>query len=396
MALSRLVRSAAAFLTTGAGFAAHAAEPEPPPAVQIDVSYDLEVLGPVSGAETSRGVLLDNLLVEAAVDLERSIGWQGAAVYGSLLSNSGGRPNDFAGTLEGVSNIEVDRQRAKLFELWLEQDLGGYGSVMAGLLDVNRDFYVTESAGLLLSPPFGIGSEIASTGPNGPSIFPSTALGLRYRTGEDGSWYAQAAFVGASAGTLGDPDEDVVDFRRGGLMLAEAGVSAPFRMTAGLWRYTDRQHDIRTLNALGEPAHAISQGAYLTFEHRLVEGGGQLTVDVFGRAGLSGGHTTDFGGGVQAGALVSGFLQQRPDAQASMGLRYGALNAKARDNLGDLGIDPSHGEIGLELTYADPVTSWLTLQPDLQLIFDAGGAREAETVVVAGLRATLSLGWRSD
>lgn len=396
MTTPRLLRSVAAFLTTGGGLAAYAGEPEPPPAIQIDAGYDLEIMGPISGAESSRGAVLDNLVLEAAVSLERSLGWQGATLYGSLLSNSGGRPNDFAGTLEGVSNIEVDRQRAKLFELWIEQDMGGYGNVVAGLLDVNRDFYVTESAGLLLAPPFGIGSEIASTGPNGPSIFPSTALGLRYRTGMDDAWYAQAAFVGATAGTLGDPEEDIVDFRGGGLMLVEAGVSAPFRMTAGLWRYTDRQHDVRTLNGLGEPSHAIAQGVYLTAEHRLIEGGDQPTVDVFGRAGLSDGHTTDFGGGVQAGALVSDFLPQRPGAQASIGLRYGALNQKARDNFSDLGVDPARGEIGLELTYADPVTSWLTLQPDLQLIFDAGGTRDADTVVVAGLRATVSLGWRSD
>ena len=95
-----------------------------------------------------------------------------------MLNNSGGAPNDVAGTLQGVDNIEVRTPRLRLFELWLEQSLGP-ASVRAGLYNLNSEFYADDAAGQLLAPAFGIGSELAATGPNGPSIFPSTALGVR-------------------------------------------------------------------------------------------------------------------------------------------------------------------------------------------------------------------------
>lgn len=392
MRVAPLLRSAGVFLASGAGMAAYAEE-GPPPVLVVDAAYALEVMGPVSGAESDRGVVLDNLLVEFQADLEQALGWRGGVAYISVLSNNGGRPNDFAGTLEGVSNIEVDRQRAKIFELWVEQAMpGGAGSLAVGLLDVNRDFYVTESAGLLLSPPFGIGSEVAATGPNGPSIFPATALGMRYATGED-DWYFRGAVVGASAGTLGDPDESVADFENGALVLAEAGTVGPIGLSAGAWRYSEAQPDIREADGLGDPVHSTAQGAYIMAERTGVTVG-PASADLFVRAGISDGDTTDFGGGLQAGALFSNILKARPGAQASVGLRYGGLNGKARDNLRDAGLDPADGEVGLEMTYLDPVTDWFSLQPDLQVIFNTGGVRGGDPVVVVGLRAEFTGSWR--
>ena len=53
--------------------------------------------------------------------LERAVGWDGATAHASFLNNTGGQPNDLAGTLQGVDNIEVARPRGRLFEAWVEQ-----------------------------------------------------------------------------------------------------------------------------------------------------------------------------------------------------------------------------------------------------------------------------------
>ena len=145
----------------------------------LEATYTADLIGPVAGDGPRRAVLLDNLDVVADLDLGRAMGWRGATLHGYLLSNQGGAPNDFAGTLQGVDNIEVGRQAVRLYELWVDAPVGEHLSILAGLYDLNSEFYATESAGLLIAPPFGIGSELASTGVNGPSIFPSTALALR-------------------------------------------------------------------------------------------------------------------------------------------------------------------------------------------------------------------------
>jgi hypothetical protein len=142
--------------------------------LKLSGSYKADLAGTVSGGLAKRGRVLDDLQVFGDLDLDKAVGWKGATAHFELLNNSGAMPNDDAGTLQGVDNIEVTRQRARLFEAWVEQGFGDKGSVRAGLYDLNSEFYANDSAGLLLAPAFGIGSELAATGPNGPSIFPST------------------------------------------------------------------------------------------------------------------------------------------------------------------------------------------------------------------------------
>ncbi|MBK8545802.1 MAG: carbohydrate porin [Caulobacteraceae bacterium] len=113
-------------------------------------------------------------------------------------------PNDDIGTLQGVDNIEVERHRARLYEFWIETQLGPT-NVRAGLYDLNSEFYANDSASLLIAPAFGIGSELAATGPNGPSIFPSTALAARFQWTLSESSRLQFAALNATAGVLGDP-----------------------------------------------------------------------------------------------------------------------------------------------------------------------------------------------
>ncbi len=165
----------------------------------LAATYTADVAGPVSGGVSQAGKFLDNLLIEGDLDLDKALGWTGATAHVSLLNNSGGAPNDIAGTLQGIDNIEVARPRAKIYEAWAQQDFGR-ASVRVGIYDLNSEFYTTDAAGQLISPAFGIGSELAATGPNGPSIFPSTALALRFRLTPSDATYVQAAALNANAG----------------------------------------------------------------------------------------------------------------------------------------------------------------------------------------------------
>lgn len=142
-------------------------------ALSFEASYVADGIGVISGGVTRDAAYLDNLSVAVDVDLEKALRWRGAALHLQGLSNLGGKPNAFVGTLEGVDNIEVADARPKLFELWLEQKLFQERLALAiGFFDLNASYYANDAAGIFLSPPFGIGSELASTGPSGPSISP--------------------------------------------------------------------------------------------------------------------------------------------------------------------------------------------------------------------------------
>ncbi len=358
-----------------------------------EVTYTADVTGAVKGGAARAGKALDNLDVILDGDLEKLLGWRGATLHAYLLNNSGGAPNDVAGTLQGIDNIEVGRPRTRLYELWLKTGFAdGKGSALTGLYDLNSEFYSTEASGLLLAPPFGIGSEFASTGPNGPSIFPSTALAVRVRLEGEQGRYVQAAALNAEAGTVGDPEGPSTKFDNGAILIAEAGIGASWRVAAGAWFYTRRQPDLRNLDINGDPALSKAHGGYVLAEYPFVDGGETgRSVRGFARIGLSDGDTTPFNSGWQAGVLVERVFASRPDSAFSVGMEQGRLSTKQRDNTHDQGLVPADAESSLEITYSDKITPRITLQPDLQVIRRAGGDRGAANVVVMALRMTVTL-----
>ncbi len=378
---------------TGAAAEPQAAEATqaPTPAVSYALVYTADVTGVVAGSGPRAGRYLDNLDAIADVDLEKAFGWRGATAHAYVLNNSGGAPNDVAGTLQGVDNIEVAAPRLRMFELWLEQDFGGKASVRGGLYNLNSEFYSNEAAGQLLAPAFGIGSELAATGPNGPSIFPATSLGLRLNVNLGEGAYVRAAVLNAKAGVMGDPRGVDLTFSDGVLAIAQVGVTAPIKMSAGAWRYSHTQDDIRDVDGAGAPRRRVAQGVYVQAEHRLAgeEGGRQVTG--FVRVGASDGETTPFHGGWQAGVRVDKPVASRPDSALSIGVEQGLLDRKFRANLRDQFTDSSRAETGIEVTYSDKVGSRVTLQPDLQWIHHAGGDRGIPDRWVAGLRVRIEL-----
>jgi porin len=387
------VFAAAAALATGAAAEPQAAEtpPAPTPAVSYSLVYTADITGVVAGSGPRAGRYLDNFDAIADVDLQKAFGWRGATAHAYVLNNSGGAPNDLAGTLQGVDNIEVAAPRLRMFELWLEQDFGGKASIRAGLYNLNSEFYSNEAAGQLVAPAFGIGSELAATGPNGPSIFPATSLGLRVNLNLGDGAYVRAAVLNAKAGVMGDPRGVDLTFSDGVLAIAQVGVTAPIKMSVGAWRYSHTQDDIRDVDPAGGPRRRVAQGVYVQAEHRVfgVEDGRSGTA--FVRLGASDGQTTPFHGGWQAGLRVDRPFAGRPDSALSIGVEQGLLDRKFRANLRDQFTDPSRAETGVEITYSDKVGSRVTLQPDLQWIHHAGGDRGMPDRWVAGLRLRIAL-----
>lgn len=379
------VRAEPAIAQTATAEAAPAERP-----VTVEGRYVMDAIGVADGGD-ARGVgLLGNAEITAEADLGRLIGWRGARGHVHLLSNHGRAVNTLAGTVQGIDNIEVADGRTKLYEAWVEQSFGGdRASLLVGLSDLNVDFYQNDAAGLLIAPAFGIGSELAATGPNGPSIFPSTALTVRLNLAIGKSGYVRAAVVDARAGVLGDAAGVDLSMRDGALLIAEAGTLRGGKLAIGTWRYTRRQDDLYALDDALYPVRRVARGAYVLVDQHLL-GDATRGVDVFLRAGVSEGRTTPFRGGFQTGLLFRGIVPGRPDGQISVGVAQGLLSPCYRTSLRDEGEDPKGAETGFELTYQDRVAPWLAVQPDVQYVRRAfaGGGRRG--VLVFGMRVIVT------
>ena len=248
--------------------------------------------GPASGFKQT-GLLS----LSAQLSLDQTIGWTGARIYLNALASTGGRPNDLAGTLQGINNIEVASNRVRLFEAWLEQDIPAmHATLRLGFSDLNSEFYASDSAGLLIGPAYGISSELAATGSAGPSIFPSTAPMVRLKVEPGRGSYFQFAAVNADAGVPGDQGGVPPLLQNGALLIGEAGVAGNSKFALGAWSYTRRQDDLRLTGPGGDPLPKRAWGAYFLAEQPIF--GNKLTA--FLRAGISDGDTGIFSGAWQA------------------------------------------------------------------------------------------------
>jgi porin len=120
------------------------------------------------------------LHLQLILDGQRLVDWPGSTCYLDVRTSHGGHPSVFVGDALGVSNMQAPAA-LKLEEAWLQQNFfANHSSVLAGLYDLNSEFYRLQSAGLFLNNSFGIGPEFSKSGREGPSIFPFTSLGARF------------------------------------------------------------------------------------------------------------------------------------------------------------------------------------------------------------------------
>jgi porin len=95
---------------------------------------------------------------------------------------------------------------------------------------------------------------------------------------------------------------------------------------------------------------------------------------------------------------------ERADDIFGLAFAYLGISPAARDYSRDLvsfgrAASPyASNETVLEATYQAPLTNWLTLQPDLQVVFNPGvgipgnfGSTPLKNAVVIGMRATIRL-----
>lgn len=380
--------SKATFLAIATLFAAqhplHAEEAKKP--IELSAEYTADVIGVVGRDVGDKLYWLDNLNLTADADLERLVHWPKATLHVHVLNNLGGEPNGTAATLQGVDNIEVASQRVRLFEAWIEQGIGKHTSIRAGLYDLNSEFYSNEAAHGLIAPAFGVGSEISATGPNGPSIFPSTALAVRVDHHIGGSGIMRFAALNANARTLGDPKGVDFNFSDGALLIGEAGIEGDMKAVFGLWAYTKRQDDLRAVDPQGNPVKRAAHGAYVILEHPIDHREGPGAASLFFRGGISDGRTTPFRGGWQAGLMLKQPFADRPEGVLTIGANQGYLSGGFRAQLRDDGLRAVAAETAIEMTYADKILGRLRVQPDVQFIINPGGERDRGVAMVFGMR----------
>jgi carbohydrate-selective porin OprB len=128
-----------------------------------------------SGGMRAAQGLRTHTVLDATLDLEQFVGWQGATLFAQHKMKRGANGSGAAGLMQAHSNIDADDFRAA-GEIWLQQQLFDEAvRIKAGRLDFNSEFAGTENGGAFLNASMGFSPSIAAA-PTFP--LPISALNL--------------------------------------------------------------------------------------------------------------------------------------------------------------------------------------------------------------------------
>jgi porin len=374
-----------------------------------------EVLGNVTGG-TQRGAAYDGLLQMALqVDTARAGGWYGGTFNASALQIQG--QNLSATnllTLQTASGIEADRS-FRLWELWFQQKFLEEDrlDVKVGQQSLDQEFMVTTNGLYFINTMFGWPMLPSANLPGGGPAYPLSALGvrLRYRP-VDGITILSGVFNGSPVRyNYGDPQQrnpSGTSFPLNGGVLAisevqyaypalgsmvNAGEAEPLARVYrfGVWynseNFADQTYDNMGVS-LASPAsngnplyHHGNWGIYAVADQIVWVDPRDVdrTVNVFVRAmGSPQGDRNLISVSLNAGVVIHEPIRHRDDDTFGIGMGYTHVTsgASAFDQATNVytqaGIPVRGGETFVEMTYQYQVTPWLTVQPDIQYVFNPG------------------------
>ena len=322
--------------------------------------------------------------------------WEGSTAFLDVLNIHGGRPSQRVGDAQGVSNIEGP-PGTQIEEVWIQHNVAGNTmSLLAGIYDVNSEFYRLQSAGLFVNSSFGIGPEFAQSGISGPSIFPRTSAGIRVDIKPASGWVIRAALLDGAP--IVRPDGSRAAFRAGDGLLGVAEIawrtqpqangdvsrsgtdrigrfsalsSYKNKFAVGAWRYTAPSNDLSDTDLAGiARLRRGTSGAYAIGEVALVSSNEPYArqLAMFVQAGMADAKTNRFSTYFGIGLIGSGWGLGRDGDQIGISVARAKNGAHYISSQQAQGIPTSRAETTFEMTYVAPLSKQLTVQPDLQYV----------------------------
>lgn len=373
--------------------------------------YRADLISNVSGGLQQGTTALGNLDVKLDWDLGKQFGWDGMSVGLHGIASQGGKPNDhLVGSSQGIDNIEVETNTAKIFQAWVQKQWqDDKVSALLGLYDLNSEFYVSHSTWIFLHPSPGIGSELAQTGQNGPSVFPTSSMGLRLRYRPTSETYIQAVVLDGVPGDPDNPRGTHIQFNEGdgSLRVAEvgfipemskalevAGLPVTDKFALGVWSYTSRFEDLVEVDGAGDPLMNKGNSGFYVLAEKILHVGSSNPgshIDGFIRYGRANADFNQFESYFQTGLVFTGMVPGRSEDQFALSYSMAETGDKYRLAVANAGQDATSHESVWEATYRVPLTSWSTVQPNVQYVINPGTDAQLKNATVLGVRFELAM-----
>ncbi len=392
-----------------------------------------DLFGNTAGGAATGSTYSGVMNLGLAVDLQKGVGWEGASfkntwlwLYGTDLSSQ------YVGNALTVSSIAAN-PAFRCYELWFQQNLFHDAlSLRAGLLGLDAEFMISDTATLFINSTFGVPSLFSLNVPNGGPTYPLATPGVRIAI-QPTSWLTLR-----SALAQGNPFSQQQNPRgfnwnfgaAGGLLSLNEVVATwnkeshakglPGTAKAGFWLQTGQDVESSSGSSgddvfnFGSPeARQFSSGFYGIVDQQLyaapTQGATPTTGDknkqpvadascacqgkglnAFTRLGFSPQQASQVSFYADAGLVYTGLIPTRDADKLGVAFGYAQMGSQYASQGSVTGLPGVGYEAVAELSYAMQVTPAISIQPDLQYILHPGGTQQYGNAVVIGVRAVVN------
>jgi porin len=389
------------------------------------ITYGVNYIGEAfsnSGGAKDGSIYQGRLELLLDADLEKLWGVRGLTFHANGYQIHGkGLGDNLGGPLMAISSIEA-AESTRLFELWLEQKFGQRVSVRAGQLAVDSEFFTTETGGNFINSTFGWAGVWAADVWQGANAYPLATPGARAQVDvTDALTFRAAIYNGSPANpNCDDPqacNDHGADFRtqdspfliqelqysynkrpEGGAKDSPKGgykdygppvglTGLPGTIKLGAWQHTD---DSSFFEVYKTGLFDSNYGFYASIDQQIyaLPGDPSKGVNVFAR--IAGAPTdrnaVDFY--FDGGMVLSGLIPKRPDDSFGAGFAYAKISDDALA-LPKLELDRKFEAVA-ELFYKAQIIPGLTIQPDIQYMWNPGANAANDNAIYGGLRVSIA------
>ena len=379
--------------------------------ISFPFTYTGEVFGNLSGGYKQGAVYEGLVKAGIQLDLEKLAGWKGATilVYG-LYPHGESITGKYVHDFNGVSNID-GYDSPRLYELWFQQNFDADKfSIRLGQLAADSEFCISNGCCLFINSAFGA-IPLLSKNVDSP-VYPLAVPGVRIRFAPNDSFFAQfSAYIGNSGDQASNNRYGTRFFNgsSGALLMGEIGYTlnpppkpddsqkggaksqvAPGRPLSGTCKLGGFYDTATFDNPDGNGNRRGEYAFYVIADQEIWHepGDPDQGLRIFGRIGAAPSDRSTVPFYFDAGLNYQGLLASRDKDLCGIGVSYTKLGNDLQDENGSPA--ESHHETIIEASYQAVITSWLSVQPDFQYVFNPGGTGRRQNAVVAGLRVTVN------
>lgn len=351
----------------------------PAGAISVETSYLGDLVANKGGLSSGNQYLgMANIVISFNT---KNLGlWPNGSVMLNAANTHGGTPTErLSGDFQGVSNIEAG-DHTYIQELWYSHSLDNF-YLTAGLQDLAVEFAVSEVGAHFLNGSFGVHSTLADNVPS--PIFPITALGAQAGISfSDELTFKTGIFDGMPEDFESNPYN--IKWRlskdQGFLSISEVNFSSElFSGLKSTYKFGGYYHN--HIHKTDEDENNFidnNYGFYFVADQEFISNDEHI-LNAFSQISVSPETKNENNFYLGAGLTYSG-LFNRPDDVLGLAVAHAGFKNSVREN-----------ETVFELSYLVQITSFLSIQPDVQYIINpAGTEQKLDNALVGILRFGLN------